>query len=201
MVYFGVSRSRESSQNPEESTLSILHPYNEKVIAPHWNMEARFLIFLPLVAFDENGQVGSCPDLQNVGRIRRISSHPVEKWGHRAGNAPGDGRNRKGNSYTRDTQSSSDLHHTGRRPADEAAVARKIGADRKLHSGRGPGLARGSTSAVLARGYKPRASGEPKARPLTRTASSSSTSKAVRATASGPSATSSCSRRTSAPSS
>jgi hypothetical protein len=36
-----------------------------------------------------------------------------------------------------------------------------------LHSGRGPGLARGSTSAVLARGYKPRASGEPKARPLT----------------------------------
>jgi hypothetical protein len=48
-----------------------------------------------------------------------------------------------------------------------------------VHSGRGPGLARtgtgkpgpgltrGSTSAVLARGYKPRASGEPKARPLT----------------------------------
>jgi hypothetical protein len=34
-------------------------------------------------------------------------------------------------------------------------------------SGRGPGLARGSTSAVLARVYKPRASGEPKARPLT----------------------------------
>ncbi|MDP2913906.1 MAG: PIN domain-containing protein [Candidatus Aminicenantes bacterium] len=31
-----------------------------------------------------------------------------------------------------------------------------------------PGFARGSTSAVLARGYKPRASGEPKARPLTR---------------------------------
>jgi signal transduction histidine kinase len=31
-----------------------------------------------------------------------------------------------------------------------------------------PGIARGSTSAVLARGYKPRASGEPKARPLTR---------------------------------
>ena len=31
----------------------------------------------------------------------------------------------------------------------------------------GPGLARGSTSAVLARGYRPRASGEPKARPLT----------------------------------
>jgi molybdopterin converting factor small subunit len=30
-----------------------------------------------------------------------------------------------------------------------------------------PGFARGSTSAVLARGYKPRASGEPKARPLT----------------------------------
>jgi len=30
-----------------------------------------------------------------------------------------------------------------------------------------PGIARGSTSAVLARGYKPRASGEPKARPLT----------------------------------
>ncbi|MBE3124588.1 MAG: GDP-mannose 4,6-dehydratase [Acidobacteria bacterium] len=36
-----------------------------------------------------------------------------------------------------------------------------------IHSGRGPGLARGSTSAVLARGYRPRASGEPKARPLT----------------------------------
>jgi len=36
-----------------------------------------------------------------------------------------------------------------------------------LDSGRGPGLARGSTSAVLARGYRPRASGEPKARPLT----------------------------------
>jgi len=32
-----------------------------------------------------------------------------------------------------------------------------------------PGFARGSTSAVLARGYKPRASGEPKARPLTGT--------------------------------
>ncbi|MCX6563221.1 MAG: hypothetical protein NTU60_06400, partial [Candidatus Aminicenantes bacterium] len=31
-----------------------------------------------------------------------------------------------------------------------------------------PGITRGSTSAVLARGYKPRASGEPKARPLTR---------------------------------
>ena len=31
-----------------------------------------------------------------------------------------------------------------------------------------PGFARGSTSAVLARGYKPRASGEPKARPLIR---------------------------------
>jgi len=30
-----------------------------------------------------------------------------------------------------------------------------------------PGFARGSNSAVLARGYKPRASGEPKARPLT----------------------------------
>jgi ADP-heptose:LPS heptosyltransferase len=30
-----------------------------------------------------------------------------------------------------------------------------------------PGIARGSISAVLARGYKPRASGEPKARPLT----------------------------------
>ncbi len=30
-----------------------------------------------------------------------------------------------------------------------------------------PGFTRGSTSAVLARGYKPRASGEPKARPLT----------------------------------
>jgi molybdopterin-guanine dinucleotide biosynthesis protein A len=30
-----------------------------------------------------------------------------------------------------------------------------------------PGFARGSTSAVLARGYKPRASGEPKARPWT----------------------------------
>ena len=40
-----------------------------------------------------------------------------------------------------------------------------------IHSGRGPGLARGSTSAVLARGYKPRASGEPKARPLTRRSS------------------------------
>jgi len=31
-----------------------------------------------------------------------------------------------------------------------------------------PGFTRGFTSAVLARGYKPRASGEPKARPLTR---------------------------------
>ena len=31
-----------------------------------------------------------------------------------------------------------------------------------------PGFARGSASAVLARGYKPRAGGEPKARPLTR---------------------------------
>jgi len=30
-----------------------------------------------------------------------------------------------------------------------------------------PGFARGSASAVLARGYKPRASGEPKARPWT----------------------------------
>jgi hypothetical protein len=39
--------------------------------------------------------------------------------------------------------------------------------DELVDGGRAPGFTRGSTSAVLARGYKPRASGEPKARPLT----------------------------------
>jgi len=45
---------------------------------------------------------------------------------------------------------------------------RKVGLSTGSSTAAGaPGFARGSTSAVLARGYKPRASGEPKARPLT----------------------------------
>jgi hypothetical protein len=51
--------------------------------------------------------------------------------------------------------------------------------DRLFHSGRSPGLTRGSTSAVLARGYKSRASGEPKARPLIGPISSTSTGTAI----------------------
>ena len=48
-----------------------------------------------------------------------------------------------------------------------AAEGVVVGLGGRVDSGRGPGLARGSTSAVHARGYRPRASGEPKARPLT----------------------------------
>jgi len=71
-----------------------------------------------------------------------------------------------------------------------------------IDSGRGPGLcslharsdegglARGSTSAVLARGYKSRASGEPKARPLTNGATCRSISKArISCSGSSPTAT------------
>ncbi len=39
------------------SSISILYPFDETVIAPHWNMGARFLVFLPLVAFDKEGEL------------------------------------------------------------------------------------------------------------------------------------------------
>jgi len=52
--------------------------------------------------------------------------------------------------------------------AEIIAARRGSGSPRNPTAAGAPGFARGSTSAVLARGYKPRASGEPKARPLTR---------------------------------
>jgi len=55
--------------------------------------------------------------------------------------------------------------------AEIIAARRRSGSPRNPTAAGAPGFARGSTSAVLARGYKPRASGEPKARPLTRSIS------------------------------
>jgi MFS family permease len=48
-----------------------------------------------------------------------------------------------------------------------AVAMARLRKERRSTAAGAPGFPRGSTSAVLARGYKPRASGEPKARPLT----------------------------------
>ncbi len=38
------------------STITVLHPGDERILSPYWEMSPKFLVFLPLVTFDENGE-------------------------------------------------------------------------------------------------------------------------------------------------
>jgi peptide/nickel transport system substrate-binding protein len=39
------------------STLTVLYPGEERILGPYWDMPAKFLMFLPLVAYDEEGEL------------------------------------------------------------------------------------------------------------------------------------------------
>jgi peptide/nickel transport system substrate-binding protein len=59
---------------PDPGTLTILYPGDERVLGPYWEMPAKFLMFLPLVGFDEEGET--------VGVLARSWEHSADyrRW-------------------------------------------------------------------------------------------------------------------------
>ncbi|MGK2935120.1 MAG: ABC transporter substrate-binding protein [Gemmatimonadaceae bacterium] len=61
----GLSCARERER--ESSTITVSYPGDERVFGPYWEMPAKFLVFLPLVALDERGEL--------EGRLARRWEH------------------------------------------------------------------------------------------------------------------------------
>ncbi len=48
---------RDNERTPSnKSTITVLYPYDERVLGPYWEMPAKFLMFLPLVTEDSLGR-------------------------------------------------------------------------------------------------------------------------------------------------
>ena len=63
--------SGQNRQTAHPPTLTILYDADERVFAPYWNVEAQFLMFLPLVTFGERGEA--------VGRLARRWEHSSDR--------------------------------------------------------------------------------------------------------------------------
>ncbi len=59
-------RSDDHAGSPD-STITVLYDADERIFGPYWSMEAWFLMFLPLVTYDANGDI--------VGRLARSWAH------------------------------------------------------------------------------------------------------------------------------
>ncbi|MFQ5889842.1 MAG: ABC transporter substrate-binding protein [Gemmatimonadota bacterium] len=59
--------SGDGQADADGSTLTVLYQADERLFGPYWDVEAQFLLFLPLFSFDENGET--------VGRL-------AEAWEH-----------------------------------------------------------------------------------------------------------------------
>lgn len=64
----------ERPARERESTLTVLYPTDERLFGPYWSMDSWFLMFLPLVTYDAEGEI--------VGRLARSweASDDLRTW-------------------------------------------------------------------------------------------------------------------------
>lgn len=63
--------SGQNRGTADPSTLTILYDADERIFAPYWSVEAQFLMFLPLAAYGERGEI--------VGRLARRWEHSTDR--------------------------------------------------------------------------------------------------------------------------
>lgn len=68
LLLLGVGCGRDEERGP--SSITVSYPGDERVFGPHWDMPAKFLIFLPLVSLDEDGNL--------EGRLARRWEHSAD---------------------------------------------------------------------------------------------------------------------------
>ncbi|MFN2399765.1 MAG: ABC transporter substrate-binding protein [Gemmatimonadaceae bacterium] len=65
LLLLGIGCGRDEERGP--SSITVSYPGDERVFGPYWEMPAKFLVFLPLVALDEHGEL--------EGRLARQWEH------------------------------------------------------------------------------------------------------------------------------
>lgn len=57
VVLVSIHCGRGNRLASDNSTVTVLYPWDERVLGPYYDVDAKFLVFLPLFTFDESGQL------------------------------------------------------------------------------------------------------------------------------------------------
>ncbi len=56
-IFFVIGCSHRDQPQADKSTITILYPWDERVLGPYYDVDAKFMVFLPLVTHDEKGHL------------------------------------------------------------------------------------------------------------------------------------------------